>query len=219
MDCPKDDRQAVRYAASCEASTARMPIVVLFLLLLGGVAAAQQQYEPSHPLIGNSNWLTPYVPTPMRVAEKMLELAEVKSSDVVYDLGSGDGRIVILAAQKFGARAVGVELDARLARESSARIAALGLERRASIIRADMFATDLRPATVVTIYQLGVVNQRLRPQLERQLRVGTRVITLDFPMRGWQPVKVTHLESENGVANTLYQYVCPQSGRGVAGPG
>ena len=202
-----------------EASTARMAIAVVFLLLLGGVAAAQQQSEPSHPLIGNSNWLSPYVPTPMRVAEKMLELAEVNSSDVVYDLGSGDGRIVILAAQKFGARAVGVELDEKLVRESSARIAALGLEKRASIIRADMFATDLRPATVVTIYQLGVVNQRLRPQLERQLRAGTRVITLDFPMPGWQPVKVVHLESENGVANTLYQYVCPQPARGVTGLG
>jgi protein-L-isoaspartate O-methyltransferase len=155
----------------------------------------------------------------MRVAEKMLELADVNSSDVVYDVGSGDGRIVILAAQKFGARAVGVELDEKLVRESSARIAALGLEKRASIIRADMFATDLRPASVVTIYQLGVVNGRLRPQLERQLRSGTRVITLDFPIPGWQAVKVVHLESENGVANTLYQYVCPRPARGVIGPG
>ena len=77
----------------------------------------------------------------------------------------------------------------------------------------------LRPATVVTIYQLGVVNQRLRPQLERQLRSSTRVVTLDFPMPGWQPLKVVHLESENGVANTLYEYVCPQSARGVANPG
>jgi protein-L-isoaspartate O-methyltransferase len=194
-------------------------MAVVLLLVLGGVVAAQQRSEPAHPLIGNSNWLSPYVPTPMRVAEKMLELAGVNSSDVVYDLGSGDGRIVILAAQKFGAHAVGVELDEKLVRESSARIAALGLEKRASIVRADMFATDLRPATVVTIYQLGVVNQRLRPQLERQLRSGTRVITLDFPMPGWQPVKVAHLESENGVASTLYQYVRPQPARGVTGLG
>ena len=219
MNRRTDDRQAVRYAGSCEASIARMPIALVLLLVLGGVAAAQPQSESSHPLIGNSNWLSPYVPTPMRVAEKMLELAEVNSSDVVYDLGSGDGRIVILAAQKFGARAMGVELDEKLVRESSARIAALGLGKRANVIRADMFATDLRPATVVTIYQLGVVNQRLRPQLERQLRSGTRVITLDFPIPGWQPVKVVHLESENGVANTLYEYVSPQPARGVTGPG
>ena len=195
-----------------------MPIAMVLLLLLRGVATAQQQSEPSHPLIGNSNWLTPYVPTPMRVAAKMLELAEVNSSDLVYDLGSGDGRIVILAAQEFGARAVGVELDEKLVQESSARIAALGLGKRASIIRVDMFAADLRPATVVTIYQLGVVNQRLRPKLERQLRSGTRVISLDFPIPGWQPVKVVHLESENGVPNTLYQYVCPQLARSVTGP-
>ena len=194
-------------------------MAVVLLLVLGGVVAAQQRSEPSHPLIGNSNWLSPYVPTPMRVAEKMLELAGVSSSDVVYDLGSGDGRIVILAAQKFGAHAVGVELDEKLVRESSARIAALGLEKRASIVRADMFATDLHLATVVTIYQLGVVNQRLRPQLERQLRSGTRVITLDFPMPGWEPVKVVHLESENGVASTLYAYVRPLPARGAASPG
>ena len=189
-------------------------MAVVLLQVSVGITAAQQPSEPSHPLIGNSNWLSPYVPTPMRVAEKMLELAEVNSSDVVYDLGSGDGRIVILAAQKFGARAVGVELDEKLVRESSARIAALGLEQRACIVRADMFATNLRPATVVTIYQLGVVNQRLRPQLERQLRSHTRVITLDFPMPGWQPVQVVHLESENGVANTLYVYVRPQPAPG-----
>jgi hypothetical protein len=219
MDRRTDDRQAVRYAGSREASTARMSIALVFLLLFGGAAAAPQQSEPPHPLIGNSNWLSPYVPTPMRVAEKMLELAEVKSSDIVYDLGSGDGRIVILAAQKFGALAVGVELDEKLVRESSARIAALGLEKRASIVRADMFATNLRPATVVTIYQLGVINQRLRPHLERQLRSGTRVITLDFPIPGWQPERVVHLESENGVANTLYVYVCPQPTRGLTDPG
>jgi hypothetical protein len=219
MDRPRHDRRAVRYAGLCVTSVARRPIAFVILLLLGAAAAAPQQSEPSHPLIGNSNWLTPFVPAPMRVAEKMLELAQVNSSDVVYDLGSGDGRIVILAAQKFGARAVGVELDEKLVRESSARIAALGLGKRASIIRADMFATDLRPATVVTIYQLGVVNQRLRPQLERQLRSGTRVITLDFPIPGWQLVKVVHLESENGVANTLYQYMCRQPAQGVTGPG
>jgi protein-L-isoaspartate O-methyltransferase len=189
------------------------------LLLVAGRAAAQEQAEPSHPHIGNSNWLTPYVPTPMRVAQKMLELAEVKTSDCVYDLGSGDGRIVILAAQKFGARAVGVELDEKLARDSFARIAALSLKKRVQVVRADMFATDLRPATVITIYQLGIVNQRLRPHLERQLRSGTRVITLDFPIPGWQPLRVVHLESENGVANTLYQYVWSPPARGLSGPG
>ena len=191
----------------------------LILLMVAGRATAQEQAEPSHPHIGNSTWLTPYVPTPMRVAEKMLELAEVETSDCVYDLGSGDGRIVILAAQKFGARAVGVELDAKLVQESSARIAALGLEKRAHVVRADMFATDLRPATVVTIYQLGIVNQRLRPHLERQLRSGTRVITLDFPISGWQPVRVVHVDSENGVANTLYQYVWSPPAGSRTGPG
>jgi predicted RNA methylase len=166
-----------------------------------------QQPAPSRFLVGNSNWLSPYVPAPMRVAERMLELAGVTSADVVYDLGSGDGRIVILAAQKFGARAVGIELNEDLARESSAQITAQGLEGRARILRADMFTADLRPATVVTLYQLGVVNQRLRPVLERQLRTGTRVVTLDFPVVGWEPLSVVQVQSENGVAHTLYGYV------------
>jgi hypothetical protein len=194
------------YTYSSRISLARSATVLVFFLSLGVAAVAQQPASP-HPLIGNSNWLSPYVPTPMRVAEKMLELAEVTSADVLYDLGSGDGRIVIMAAQKFGARAVGVELDEKLVRESSAQIAGRGLEDKARILRADMFTTDLRPATVVTIYQLGVVNQRLRPVLERQLRGGTRVVTLDFPLAGWQPVKVVPVQSENGVAYTLYEYV------------
>ncbi len=213
------DRRTAQTIGWRDARAVRIAIAVVLLLVFGRAAAAQEQGEPSHPHIGNSNWLTPYVPTPMRVAEKMLELAEVKTSDCVYDLGSGDGRIVILAAQKFGALAVGVELDAKLVRESSARIAARGLEKRAQVVRADMFTTDLRPATVVTIYQLGIVNQRLRPHLERQLRSGTRVITLDFPIPGWQPVGVVHVDSENGVANTLYQYVLSPPAGSRTGPG
>ena len=218
MPCTPHSRQAPRYTPSRGAGVARSAVALVFLLWFGGGAAAQQSPAPSHPLIGNSNWLSPYVPTPMGVAETMLELAKVSASDVVYDLGSGDGRIVIMAAQKFGARAVGVELDEKLVREATAEIAALGLESRARILRADMFATDLRPATVVTIYQLGVVNQRLRPVLERQLRAGTRVVTLDFPLPDWQPVKVVHLQSENGVARTLYEYVRSLPARGMAGP-
>jgi len=182
-------------------------VVALVLGLALAEAVAAQQPPLAHPLIGNSNWLSPYVPTPMRVAEEMLELAKVTGADVVYDLGSGDGRVVMMAAQKFGARAVGVELDEKLVRESSAQIATRGLEARARILRADMFTTDLRPATVVTIYQLGVVNRRLRPVLERQLRAGARVVTLDFPLAGWQPEKVVRVQSENGVAYTLHKYV------------
>lgn len=211
-------RPATRPTDSQRTGVARCAAALLLGLALAETLAGQQSASP-HPLIGNSNWLSPYVPTPMRVVEKMLELAEVTSADVVYDLGSGDGRIVIMAAQKFGARAVGVELDEKLVRESLAQIAGRGLEDRVRILRADMFTTDLRPATVVTIYQLGVVNQRLRPVLERQLRGGTRVVTLDFPLAGWQPVKVVPVQSENGMAYTLYEYVVRAlPARGTTGP-
>lgn len=153
--------------------------------------------------------IAPYVPTPHEVVEKMLELAQVGASDVVYDLGSGDGRIVIMAAQKFGARAVGVELNPELFKQSSERIAELGLEKRAKILHENMFDVSVRPATVVTLYLLTVVNERLRPMLEKQLRPGTRVVSHDFKVPGWEPQKVVEVTSNNGLTSTVYLYVRP----------
>lgn len=127
----------------------------------------------------------PYEATPLYVVEKMLELAKVGPRDRVYDIGSGDGRIVIMAAQKFGARAVGVELRAELYRKSAARVKELGLEKRAKIIHGDMFATDFSPATVITLYMLPRANALLKPQLEKQLRPGTRVVCHDYGIPGW----------------------------------
>lgn len=151
--------------------------------------------------------ITPYVPTPSDVVEKMLELAQVTRDDRVYDLGSGDGRIVIMAAEKFGARAVGIELDARLVEESSKRIAELGLEKQAKIIQGNLFESDVRPATVVAIYLMTRVNERLRPQLEKQLRPGSRVVSHDFQIPGWKPDQVLNMMSKNSVPHTIYLYV------------
>ncbi len=151
----------------------------------------------------------PFVPTPLPVVERMLELAHVDRDDVVYDLGSGDGRIVIMATQKFGAQAVGVELDDELFKKSSARIAELGLEKRARILHANFFETDLRPATVVTLYLLTIVNERLRPILEKQLRPGARVVSHDFQISEWKLEKVEKVTSDNGISHTIYLYVRP----------
>lgn len=159
----------------------------------------------------NSDRLAPYVSTPPEVVEKMLSLADVRREDRVYDLGSGDGRIVIMAAQKFGAEAVGVELDDELFNKSSAQIAKLGLEKRARILHANMFEIDIHPATVVTLYLLTVVNERLRPILEKYLRPGARVVSHDFKVPGWEPAKVVEVTSQNGVPHTLYLYVRPES--------
>lgn len=116
--------------------------------------ASQQETSGSH-----LEKFVPFVPTPLEVVEKMLELAHVDADDVVYDLGSGDGRIVIMAAQKYGARAVGVELDPDLYQQSSARIKELGLEDRAKILHDNMFEVNVRRATVVTLYLLTSVNE------------------------------------------------------------
>jgi protein-L-isoaspartate O-methyltransferase len=151
----------------------------------------------------------PYYPTPLFVAEKMLEVAEVGPQDVVYDLGSGDGRIVILAVQKFGARAVGIEIDPTLWQESSCRIAKLGLAERARILHEDMFRVNIRPATVVTLFLLTSVLDELRPQMERELRPGTRIVAQEFGVPGWDPQEVIRVKSETGQSYTIYLYIRP----------
>jgi protein-L-isoaspartate O-methyltransferase len=160
------------------------------------------EYEATHDVV-------PYVPTPMKVAERMLELAKVTRNDVVYDLGSGDGRIVILAAQKFGAHAVGIELDPERYEKSSARIRELGLASRAKILHEDMFKANIHDATVVTLYLLTTVNEDIRPMLEKQLRPGTRVVSHDFPMIGWTPEKTEEIKVEDGSEHKIFLYVRP----------
>lgn len=150
----------------------------------------------------------PFVATPMEIVDKMLEAAGVTSKDVVYDLGSGDGRIVLRAAEKFGARAVGVEIDHGLAVESAERAKELKLDKLVTIIEGDLFQTDIRPATVVTIYLLLNANDRLRPMLEKDLRPGTRVVAHDIRIPGWEAAQE---ESFNVgiVPHTVYLYQIP----------
>lgn len=127
----------------------------------------------------------PFVPTPEEVVEGMLDLAQVTERDIVYDLGSGDGRIVLAAARR-GARAVGIELDAALVAESRASARKAGLESRATFLHGDLFEADLSEATVVTLYLRSLVNLELRPKLLRELRPGTRVVSHDFTMGDWK---------------------------------
>ncbi len=175
------------------------------------LATGQQTQEEQQAPAEKPGKIVPFVPTPPEVVERMLELAKVDRHDIVYDLGSGDGRIVIMAAQKFGAQAVGVELDDELFKKSSERIAELGLEKKAKIIHGNIFDADVRPATVVTLYLLTSVNEQIRPLLEKQLRPGTRVVSHDFEMhgQGWEPKKVERMTLENGVEHTIYFYVRP----------
>jgi predicted RNA methylase len=135
----------------------------------------------------------------------MLEAGHVKADDVVYDLGSGDGRIVIMAAQRFGARAVGVEIVPDLCRKAMQRIKTLGLEDRVQMLEDSVFRVDLSPATVVTMFFLTSSNERLKPNLEKYLRPGARVISNEFPIRGWKPTEVVRVKN-GAMDHSIYVY-------------
>jgi SAM-dependent methyltransferase len=131
----------------------------------------------------------PYVPTPMEVVDRMLDLAQTGRSDRVYDLGSGDGRIVIRAAQRFGARGVGVDLDPQRVEEAKANAKKAGVESLVRFEVGDVFTFDFSRATVVTMYLLPAVNLKLRPRLLSELAPGTRIVSHEFDMGDWQPVR------------------------------
>jgi SAM-dependent methyltransferase len=128
-----------------------------------------------------------YVPTPTAVVETMLRLARITPQDVVYDLGSGDGRIVITAAQRFGARGIGVELDPALVRRARADAVKAGVQDKVTFSQADLFKTDLSQATVVTLYLSPSINLRLESKLRRELRPGARIVSHRFPIGTWKP--------------------------------
>lgn len=160
-----------------------------------------------------------FVPTPWGIARQMLELAGAQSDDMVYDLGSGDGRIPILAAQEFGCRAVGIERDLDLWRYSQQRVDDLELGSRVKFQCIDVFQADLRPATVVTLYLLSAINGHLQSRLASHLRPGSRIVALDFEVPGWRPVQTAKVISEGNVEYTLFLYrrpvlqVAPQGSR------
>lgn len=132
----------------------------------------------------------PYVPTPQEVVDRMLELAKVGKKDVLYDLGCGDGRIVVTAAKKYGARGTGIDLDPTRIAEAKENAKKAGVQDRATFRVGDLFKTDVSEATVVTLYLLPTVNAKLRPQLWKQLKVGTRVVSHAFDMGAeWPPEK------------------------------
>ncbi|NQT83274.1 methyltransferase domain-containing protein [bacterium] len=130
-----------------------------------------------------------YVPTPHEVVKKMLEMAEIKKGDVVYDLGCGDGRIVVAAAKKYKVKAVGFDIDPKRIKESLANVKSNKVEHLVTIKKADIFTLDLREATVVTLYLLPQLNVRLMPQLKK-LKPGSRIVSHAFDMRGAKPVQV-----------------------------
>lgn len=152
--------------------------------------------------------LAPYYPTPETIVEKMLQLGALKAGEKMYDLGSGDGRIVIMAAQKFHAEAVGIELDKDLCRQSLARIRKLGIEQNAHIVNGDLLAQNYSSADLVTVYLLPEsIDSKVQPLLDKQLKKGARVVAHDFEFKNWMPEKVENIADDGeGRSHTLYLY-------------
>ena len=168
--------------------------------LLGAVLGAQEK-------TGEAEKLAPYYPTPETIVQKMLQLGGLKAGEKMFDLGSGDGRIVIMAAEKFHATAVGVELDKELYRESTDKIQSLRLQKTARIINGDILQQDYSSADLITVYLLPLSNDKVRPILDKQLKKGTRVVAHDFEFKDWKPEKVESIEDDGeGRSHTLYLY-------------
>lgn len=159
-----------------------------------GAAGVAHAYEPGRILLAQAPSTAVrrspdviFVPTPNEVVDKMLEMAKVTSKDVVYDLGCGDGRIVITAAQKYGARAVGIDIDPKRIAEARANAKAAKVTEKVRFVEGDLFQADISEATVVTLYLLTRLNEKLKPKLLKELKPGTRVVSHAFDMGDWKP--------------------------------
>ena len=176
--------------------------VLIFLLLLALPAAAFPQQG------AKANARTPdviFVPTPQEVVDEMLRVADVHKGDVLYDLGSGDGRIPVTAAKKFGIRAVGIDIDPERIREANENAKMAGVAKLVQFRQEDLFKANFREATVVTLYLLPDLNVKLRPRLWSELKPGTRIVSHQFDMGEWQPEKKIDL---NG--RTIYFWTIPE---------
>lgn len=169
------------------------------VIILAALAAAAQEPAPRAPDV-------PYVPTGAEVVDAMLKLANVTKNDVVYDLGSGDGRIVIAAAKNYGARGVGIDISPDRVREANENAKNAGVTDKVKFIEGDLFKSDFSEATVVTLYLLNSVNLKLRPMLFEQLKPGTRVVSQTFDMGDWKPDKTIEVGG-----TTVYLWTIPKN--------
>ena len=181
-------------------------------LAAAGAAGFAHAYDPARMLFAQATAVrrSPdviFVPTPNEVVDKMLEMAKVTPKDIVYDLGCGDGRIVITAAQKYGVRAVGIDIDPKRISEATANARAAKVTDKVRFIEGDLFEADISEATVVTLYLLTRLNEKLKPKLLKELQPGTRVVSHAFDMGDWVPEQKAQV-----AASTVYLWRIP--GRG-----
>jgi SAM-dependent methyltransferase len=171
-------------------------VIAAVVVLFSAVAVSSAQQQES---------LAPFVPTPQFVVDKMLETAGVTAKDVVYDIGCGDGRIVITAAAKYGARGVGVDFDPERIRESKENAKKANVENLVQFLQQDAMTVDYSSATVVTMYLLTQSNLKLRPILTKELKPGARIVSHAFSMGDWNPEKMIEIKDDvNGYARTIY---------------
>ena len=181
-------------------ATGPIAVAAMAVMLWAGAAPCQTRMSPDN--------LAPFVPTPEPIVEKMLEAAELKPGETLYDLGCGDGRILFMAAQKFGANAVGVELSAKLVKETADKASSLGLDKQIKVIQGNLLDVKLDSADVVTLYLLRLSNERLKPNLRKQLKPGARVVSHDYEIMGWKPYRVEKVLVHQR-AHTIYVYRMP----------
>ena len=180
------------------------PVPVLRLLAVALVAALCLAVAPDRLAAQENTSLAPFVPTPQDVVDRMLELAGVTGSDVIYDLGCGDGRIVITAAREYGARGVGIDIDPQRIAEANANAEAEGVQDLVTFIEQDAMTVDVSDATVVTLYLLSSSNLKLRPLLTEQLAPGARIVSHAFSMGDWSADQVDRFTDLRGNTRTLF---------------
>jgi SAM-dependent methyltransferase len=178
----------------------RWPVSLMFVLAALPAVAQDPRY---------ANKLAPYVASPAQVVDRMLEMANIKAGETLYDLGCGDGRILIAAVEKYKVKAVGVEISPRLVARASNSIAKAGLESRAKVIQGDLLNVDFSGADVVTIYLATPLNEQLRPRLEKYLKPGARVVSHDYAVPGWKASRTDKTDGPHG--HVIYLYEIPPS--------
>jgi len=191
----------------------RLTAPALLVLVVGSVlvfAQKQQAQQDKAQPNKDGKLIAPYFPTPEKIVDQMLKLGELKAGETVFDLGSGDGRIVIDAARKYKANAIGVELDDSLYKQSVDRIKSLGLSATARIIHGDLLKQDYSSADLLTVYLLPVATGLVTPILEKQLKHGARIVAHDFQFAAWKAERTVDIDDDGeGRAHELYLYRRP----------
>ncbi|MBV9762280.1 MAG: class I SAM-dependent methyltransferase [Acidobacteriaceae bacterium] len=157
------------------------------------------------------NNLAPHVRSPQRAVDRMLEIAKLKPGETLYDLGCGEGQILIAAAERYKVKAVGIEISRDLADTAAEKVRKAKLQSQVTIVHGDFMQTDLSKADVVTLYLAPLANESLRPNLERYLRPHTRVVSYDYPIPEWKPIDTSESQGRSGAVHTIYLYEIPDS--------